>query len=147
MKPAKPFWSQVHFGPSCWEWMGCKGTDGYGHRRHEGKVTKAHRLSWEEINGPIPPDILVLHRCDNPPCVRPDHLFLGTKADNAVDMCTKGRQRRDKGQHHAAKSHCPRGHEYAGDNLRVYRGSRFCRACQKLAAAEYHRNSQTKEAP
>lgn len=57
---------------------------------HDGHIL-THRLSWELHNGPIPDGLFVLHRCDNPLCVRPDHLFLGTKQDNALDCARKGR--------------------------------------------------------
>lgn len=75
----------------CWGWSGCRGTDGYGAVQTNNKRTPAHRASWELHNGPIPNGMLVLHRCDNPPCTRPDHLFLGTDKDNAKDRETKGR--------------------------------------------------------
>lgn len=79
----------------CWEWRGSKDSDGYGHlenwdlRRPE----KAHRVSWRIHFGEIPEGIKVLHKCDNPPCVNPDHLFLGTTKDNSRDMVSKKRWR------------------------------------------------------
>lgn len=85
------FWGKVHKTPECWLWTGGHFADGYGAIRHNNKPTGTHRLSWEMHNGPIPNGLCVLHHCDNPPCVRPDHLFLGTKKDNAVDMGQKGR--------------------------------------------------------
>jgi hypothetical protein len=82
----------------CWEWSGAKdGHRGYGHVWVQGrKLGWAHRVAWELVNGEIPRSLHVLHRCDNPRCVRaePDgggHLFVGTKLDNARDMITKGR--------------------------------------------------------
>lgn len=64
---------------------------GYGGLMRDGKDMQAHRLVWELTFGPIPPGICVLHRCDTPRCVRPEHLFLGTLSDNAQDMHNKGR--------------------------------------------------------
>jgi hypothetical protein len=79
-------------GP-CWEWTGSKLKSGHGLLRSVAADTYlAHRLSWHIHNGPIPDGLCVLHHCDNPPCVRPDHLFLGTRADNTMDMISKGRQ-------------------------------------------------------
>lgn len=79
----------------CWEWTGSTNPSGYGELglggRHEGLVA-AHRLSWELHVGPIPDGLWVLHRCDNPPCCNPDHLFLGTRTDNVRDMYAKGRR-------------------------------------------------------
>jgi len=76
----------------CWEWKGAKNLQGYGKLKQVcGKIKAAHRLAWELANGEIPPGKLVLHRCDNPGCVRPSHLFVGTHVDNHRDMIDKGR--------------------------------------------------------
>lgn len=88
--PAENFWSKVNKGGDCWEWTASRTGDGYGHA-HFGAAILAHRLSWVLTRGAIPPGMKVLHRCDNPPCVRPEHLFLGTQADNARDREAKGR--------------------------------------------------------
>ena len=76
----------------CWVWRGRLDAGGYGYFNLSGKAIKAHRFSWEMSKGPIPAGILVLHRCDNRPCIRPEHLFLGTDADNVADMDQKGRR-------------------------------------------------------
>jgi hypothetical protein len=73
----------------CWEWQRYRNEHGYG-RMWRPKVY-AHRASFEAFVGPIPSGLSVLHRCDNPPCCNPEHLFLGTRADNMRDMCAKGR--------------------------------------------------------
>jgi hypothetical protein len=84
----------------CWDWLGAK-VGGYGVLTVKGKPTKAHRLSWESFYGVIPEGMYVLHKCDNPACANPDHLFLGTNDDNMADMVSKGRQCRGEGQHSA----------------------------------------------
>jgi len=79
---------------TCWLWMGTKVRRGYGWLwvdAARGRGT-AHRASWELVNGPVPAGLCVLHRCDVPACVRPDHLFLGTRTDNMRDMVAKGRR-------------------------------------------------------
>jgi hypothetical protein len=79
----------------CWLWQANKNNMGYGMIRFGGKIDKvlAHRVSYFLRNGPISDEICVLHRCDTPACVNPDHLFLGTKKDNNDDMTRKGRRR------------------------------------------------------
>lgn len=89
-------------GP-CLEWQGAR-LRGYGRVRRAGRMQYAHRVAWEEVNGPIPDGLLVLHRCDNPPCVRPEHLFLGTDADNARDKAEKGRGNSPRGDAHGSKT-------------------------------------------
>ncbi len=89
------FWHRVEKGPTadaCWTWVGSRTPAGYGHLHIDGRPMYAHRFSWAlNSGGPVPDDQCVLHRCDNPPCVRPDHLFVGTRGDNVRDAASKGR--------------------------------------------------------
>lgn len=77
----------------CLEWTGARDHDGYGRINSAGLRLRTHRVAWAHENGPIPSGMLVLHRCDNPPCCNPDHLFIGTNADNTADMMDKCRWR------------------------------------------------------
>lgn len=88
------FWSKVsRRAPSeCWEFTGARDENGYGRLSvYSHGTSLAHRKAWEETNGPIPPGMFVCHRCDNPPCCNPGHLFLGTNLDNTRDRVAKGR--------------------------------------------------------
>lgn len=97
------FWAKVDKnGPTpvhvpglgnCWIWTGAKARKGwpYGRLRTNKRWISAHRFSFELVNGPIPRGRLILHRCDTPPCIRPEHLRLGTSKDNTRDMFEKGR--------------------------------------------------------
>lgn len=85
------FWSRVVKTEKCWLWVGGCSENGYGAFYWQGKQTGAHRVSYELTHGSIASELLVLHKCDNPPCVNPDHLFLGTHQDNMTDKVLKGR--------------------------------------------------------
>ena len=87
------FWSKVDKTDGCWNWMGALKETGYGAFRLKGaKATvPSHRYAWEQTRGPIPKDKWLLHTCDNPRCVNPDHLYLGTHQDNVDDMIERGR--------------------------------------------------------
>lgn len=81
----------------CLEWQGYLNVWGYAKIKHENTMKLSHRLVWELRHGDIPKDLCILHKCDNPKCCNIDHLFLGTHADNNIDMQTKGRGRYPKG--------------------------------------------------
>lgn len=83
----KLFWSRVAKGDGCWLWLGSKNQYGYGRY----SAAYAHRIAWALTHGFMPGALSVLHRCDNPPCVNPEHLFLGMQADNMRDCVEKGR--------------------------------------------------------
>ena len=88
------FWAKVNKTDTCWLWTGPL-TNGYGYINYQGRFTKAARIVWMLTYGPIPPKTVVRHFvCDNPPCVRPDHLRLGSHHDNMADRQAKGRQPR-----------------------------------------------------
>ena len=99
----------------CIEWDMCLDARYYGRKSVKTAVgwrpMLVHRLVWEEVRGPIPEGMSILHRCDNPPCINIDHLFIGTQGDNMRDMTAKG--------HNAQKerTHCPKGHPLEAPNL------------------------------
>jgi hypothetical protein len=103
----KRFWPKVEKSDGCWLWRAMVNPRGYGSfdvKMQDGKwrPRMAHRIAWELTNGPIPDGMFVCHHCDNPPCVRPDHLCLGTMRDNVRDMDAKGRRRTKA---HAGEAH------------------------------------------
>lgn len=86
------FWARIEKGDDCWLWRGAMRPNGYGGYVMNRVPVYAHRLSWQIHHGPIPAGLFVCHRCDVKRCVRPDHLFLGTRQENMDDMKRKGRQ-------------------------------------------------------
>ncbi len=95
------FWDKVEEAverDGCWTWLGFKNKKGYGMFWLKGSMRYAHRVAWTLERGPIPADLQVCHHCDNPPCVRPDHLFLGTAKANVHDSMKKGRCLRARGE-------------------------------------------------
>ena len=91
------FWQKVRVEDGCWEWTASRHYKGYGWFRVGDRMEKAHRVSYLLHHGPIPEGMSVLHKCDNPACVRPDHIFLGTQQENIADMVRKGRVSRGPG--------------------------------------------------
>jgi hypothetical protein len=84
----------------CWLWLGLVTNDGYGRLKHDYKPLRAHRCAWMLFRGKIPNELHVLHRCDTPLCVNPDHLFLGTHGENMIDKARKGRCNVPSGPEH-----------------------------------------------
>lgn len=112
------FLARVEYAGECWLWQGHL-TNGYGRFGFQKKMYKAHRFAYLAFVGTIPPGLDVLHKCDTPNCVRPEHLFVGTHADNMRDMASKGRShwqqrpedvpRGDRHRTHIAPHLAPRG--------------------------------------
>lgn len=112
----------------CWLWNKALRTDGYGNTSFGKRDIGAHRASYIAHVGLVPDGLFVCHRCDTPACVNPHHLFLGTAADNNRDRELKGRTARGP-----RVTHCTHGHEFTPENTYTWRGSRTCRACNRLA--------------
>ena len=89
--PADRFWDKVRKTDTCWIWTGALNAQGYGVIDIDGVNRRAHRFVLEMNGQQLPSDMMVLHKCDNPPCVNPDHLFLGSQTDNVKDMRDKSR--------------------------------------------------------
>jgi HNH endonuclease len=122
----------------CWLWLAAVAPNGYGKICITANRAKqsigAHRVSYETFNGAIPPNLLVLHRCDNRACINPDHLFVGTQKDNVDDMNKKGRHP------HPFKASCKNGHPFIEEtsNLRGVGNARRCLICARLSYKKYY---------
>lgn len=141
MSIEKQYWSKVLKTDGCWSWVGAKHRHGYGQIRVNKKLLAAHRVSWLLHYGQIPDGMCVLHKCDNPECTNPEHLFIGTMKDNSRDMMAKGRGRGQfvKGVEGKKTYICHRGHqkEFGKD----------CIICKRAAGARYHKRQIEKRPP
>lgn len=135
--PEERFHESYLRGEGCWLWMKALNGDGYGHFYTGSKIDKAHRASWRFHRGDIPSGMSVLHSCDNPRCVNPDHLFLGSQRDNVIDMAQKKR-------HWCNRDRCIKGHPFSGENLYIVRktGKRQCLACKREARDRSRRRAE-----
>jgi hypothetical protein len=122
------FWLLAEKTESCWLWKGYRNEDGYGatYAQVNGKRVhkKAHQVAFFFSRGHWPK--YLMHSCDNPACVNPEHLREGTHTENVRDAYAKGRKKPN------TKTHCLRGHPLSGDNLYMWRGRKNCRECIKL---------------
>lgn len=118
------FWSKVAKSDGCWLWMGYLTPKGYGHTRHRGRMTFAHRIAYEAVNGPIPEGLEIDHRCRVRNCVNPSHLDAVTHRENMIRAT-------------ATRVECLRGHRFDEANTYLYRGRRCCRECDRMRGAAY----------
>jgi hypothetical protein len=140
---ADRFWSQVSKGPNCWEWTGGLTGAGYGAFYPDSVQVGAHIWSWTQANGPVLDSGVIDHLCSNRRCVNPDHLEVTTRGDNVL--------RSDKSQAgiNLRKTHCIRGHELSGDNLKLTPNVRNpnrpdwrqCRTCTRIRGGERRRRA------
>lgn len=128
--PEQRYFENVEIKEGCWGWRAATNRKGYG-RFYSKHTQSAHRFSWIIHKGKIPDGLFVLHKCDNPPCTNPEHLFLGTNLDNIRDMIAKGRNYK-----FPKKKKCSRGHEYTSENTLIVSNRRRCKKCTRA----YHKN-------
>lgn len=137
------FWAKVNTQSDngCWEWK--EGVDewGYGYFYvNSSPSVRAHRFAYEIMTGErIPAGMIACHKCDNPKCVNPSHIFIGTDRDNSLDMVAKGR-------HWAHRvTHCVRGHEKTPENSMYVKGLRRCKACHRIHTREGNRRAAARK--
>lgn len=143
---ARNFWDYVDKSGECWLWIGAANPQGYGiwsDVRNTGERGLAHRISLIRETGAPLPGLLACHRCNIPACVNPAHLYWGTAEDNARDVAQAGGPY-NKG---VERTHCMRGHELAGDNLKITGRDkrRRCRTCENRRAREKMRHLRRQE--
>lgn len=139
---AERFWEKVVKTETCWLWTASSNARGYGSMVDNGKQRRATHISWELHTGEKwPQGMYACHKCDNPPCVNPEHLFAGTQRDNIWDAKAKGRIKAPNSYPgyrtaNEQKTHCKRGHEFTPENTYLYRG-RNCKTCCEIHRQNY----------
>lgn len=134
----------------CWVWIGALDGSGYGTFYFQGRKVRASRWAYERWIGPLG-DQWALHHCDNPPCVNPEHLFIGDHTANMLDASAKGRhgmqvhpESSRLGRWSREKTHCPQGHPYDENNTRINtKGRRECWECRRTKSRERIRPSRS----
>lgn len=134
-------------GSECWWFQAGRDTpnrpEGYRVFVWNRKVMMAHRFAYELWKGGIPKGLYILHNCDTPPCVNPDHLRPGTTQDNVDDKMERGRW---VGNGNEQKGHCPQGHEYTERNVYLFENRRYCRVCHKQYSLNWSRQNKERKA-
>lgn len=125
------FWDKVAADPNtgCWHWMAGTNPRGYGKFSLDGETLYAHRLSYVDAKGPVPEGLELDHRCRIKSCCNPNHLEAVTHRENV----RRGEAGASTARRNAAKTHCPQGHPYSGDNLYIQasNGGRMCKECKR----------------
>jgi hypothetical protein len=140
-KDIQRFLIKVDKTDSCWIWTANKDKNGYGRFKFERYPHPAHRFSYKLFKGEIPKGMLICHSCDNPSCVNPEHLWLGSCSDNTRDMVSKNRH----GKHMKSRTCCKNGHEYAVVGTFIYNGKRPKRECRECKRNAEKRRRNTPE--
>lgn len=123
--------SKLNNENGCLEWFRCRNNRGYGQMNINHKRYLTHRISYFLFNGDFDQNLKIMHSCDNPRCINPTHLKVGTQADNMMDMKLKGRHALSK------MTHCKRNHEFKEGSYTVFRGSRRCKECLRITKARH----------
>jgi hypothetical protein len=133
------FWSKVEVcrETGCWLWTASLGS-GYGQFMLNGMPVRAHRVAYEALIGPVPRHLQCDHLCRVRRCVNPAHLEIVTSGENT----RRGNAGKARGAQLRARTHCPHGHPFSGENLVVGAKQRFCRECRRVAAREYQRRKR-----
>ena len=135
---SEAFWPKVEKTETCWIWQGAKDPRGYGRvyctfkPKEKVSTLRAHKVALILSGIDVPNGMCVLHKCDNPSCVNPSHLFIGTQVDNMKDMASKGRGRNQWSD----VTHCKRGHELTEDNIYRSAATKQCRKCNLMRSKQ-----------
>ncbi len=130
------FWAKVKKTNKCWDWLASKRAFGYGQFRFKNKIYSAHIFSWIIANK-RKPKLCILHKCDNPSCVNPSHLYEGTKKQNTIDSVVRNRH------YEKRKKYCENGHQFTKENTIIIKKKngvlgRRCRICNKKWCLNYY---------